>query len=160
MKLYLLIILAFVSTFSFCQDSDSDGIFDTDDNCPNTSNPNQADEDGDGIGDACDICLGNNETGDTDKNGICNDRDPILSILENEQLHFKISPNPASNYIHLDYPLDKRYTIKLYNALGTQLIESNQKIIDLNKIPEGLYFINAFDEANKSRFSNRVLLIK
>ncbi|MDP3297265.1 MAG: peptidoglycan DD-metalloendopeptidase family protein [Thermodesulfovibrionia bacterium] len=34
-------------------DSDSDGIADQDDNCPNTSNPDQTDTDGDGIGDAC-----------------------------------------------------------------------------------------------------------
>jgi hypothetical protein len=160
MKLYLLIILAFVSTFTYCQDTDNDGIFDNEDNCPNISNPNQADEDGDTIGDACDLCVGNNETGDTDKNGICNDRDPILSILENEQLHFKISPNPASNYIHLDYPDDKKYTIKLYNTLGIQLIESNQRIIDINKIPDGLYFLNAFDEADKSRLNERILLVK
>lgn len=35
-------------------DSDSDGIPDTCDNCPNNFNPDQADIDGDGIGDACD----------------------------------------------------------------------------------------------------------
>jgi len=36
-----------------CDDADNDGICDEDDNCPNTSNPNQADSDGDGVGDAC-----------------------------------------------------------------------------------------------------------
>jgi hypothetical protein len=34
-------------------DSDGDGVFDTEDNCPYTFNPDQADADGDGIGDAC-----------------------------------------------------------------------------------------------------------
>ena len=107
MKLYILIILSFISTLSYCQDSDGDGIFDSEDNCPNISNPNQADEDGDTIGDACDLYVGNNESGDSDKNGICNDRDPILSIFQSEQLHFKIYPNPASNFIHLEYPDNK-----------------------------------------------------
>ena len=35
-------------------DSDGDGVPDTQDNCPNTYNPDQADSDGDGVGDACD----------------------------------------------------------------------------------------------------------
>jgi hypothetical protein len=37
-------------------DQDGDGIVDTQDNCPTTPNPDQADADGDGIGDACDTC--------------------------------------------------------------------------------------------------------
>jgi hypothetical protein len=36
-------------------DGDGDGIPDADDNCPDVSNPDQADTDGDGVGDACPI---------------------------------------------------------------------------------------------------------
>ena len=35
-------------------DSDSDGIANEEDNCPNTPNPSQTDSDGNDIGDACD----------------------------------------------------------------------------------------------------------
>ena len=35
-------------------DSDGDGIIDASDNCPDVSNPDQADADGDGLGDVCD----------------------------------------------------------------------------------------------------------
>ena len=34
-----------------CEDSDGDGVFDFEDNCPQTTNPSQIDTDGDGIGD-------------------------------------------------------------------------------------------------------------
>lgn len=48
-------------------DADQDGIFDVSDNCPDTSNPDQADFDGDGLGDACDT--------DNDNDGVIDDRD-------------------------------------------------------------------------------------
>ncbi len=57
-------------------DSDGDGVCDDSDNCPNTSNPNQADSDNDGIGDACDTvdpCA--NLNGDSDNDGVCDDND-------------------------------------------------------------------------------------
>lgn len=36
-------------------DSDEDGVPNSEDNCPNISNPDQADSDGDGVGDACPV---------------------------------------------------------------------------------------------------------
>ena len=41
------------------QDSDSDGVWDYEDNCPLTANADQTDGDGDGIGNACDCDLSN-----------------------------------------------------------------------------------------------------
>ena len=39
-------------------DKDGDGIIDSEDNCPNVYNPDQADSDNNGIGDACDTVTG------------------------------------------------------------------------------------------------------
>ncbi|MDY6911316.1 MAG: DUF4382 domain-containing protein [Chloroflexota bacterium] len=47
-------------------DADGDGIIDTEDNCPEMANPDQADADSDGIGDACDNCPDIANTGQTD----------------------------------------------------------------------------------------------
>ena len=49
-------------------DSDNDGIENSADNCPNASNPNQADSDGDGVGDACDSDVDGDGVGDSDDN--------------------------------------------------------------------------------------------
>lgn len=47
-----------VGAASCFPDTDSDDIADGNDNCIETSNPDQADSDGDGIGDVCDACPG------------------------------------------------------------------------------------------------------
>jgi hypothetical protein len=55
-------------------DSDGDGIYDTEDNCPSVDNAGQGDDDGDGIGDACDSCR-YDAANDADNDGLCADVD-------------------------------------------------------------------------------------
>lgn len=51
------------------QDSDGDGIYDWQDNCPAVFNPSQADADTDGVGDACDNCPATFNPGQEDRDG-------------------------------------------------------------------------------------------
>ncbi len=59
--------------FVLTHDVDSDGIRDTEDNCPYVRNPGQSDRDSDGAGDACD--------NDMDGDGVLNENDncPVVS---------------------------------------------------------------------------------
>jgi hypothetical protein len=53
-------------------DTDGDGVYDYQDNCPTVANPDQADGDGDGVGDACDDCpaVANADQRDRDGDGV------------------------------------------------------------------------------------------
>ena len=67
-------------------DRDDDGIADSDDNCPDEDNPDQADKDGDGIGDACDFAetpIGGND--DRDNDGVPNKTDNCPSVDNADQ---------------------------------------------------------------------------
>jgi hypothetical protein len=46
-------------------------------------------------------------------------------------------PNLASDYLHLNYPNSKNYTIKFDYVLDIAVIQSKSKTVDLQKIPIG-----------------------
>lgn len=56
-----------ISRLDFTADTDDDGLFDLEDNCPNTANANQDNHDGDEFGDACDNDSDNDGIPDTDE---------------------------------------------------------------------------------------------
>ena len=56
-----------ISVLDFTADTDDDGLFDLEDNCPNTANANQGNHDGDEFGDACDNDSDNDGIPDTDE---------------------------------------------------------------------------------------------
>jgi MYXO-CTERM domain-containing protein len=65
-------------------ESDTDRIFDVDDNCPTVNNLDQADADSDGRGDACDPCpaLNTADDTDTDLDGVPDACDPCPTIAD------------------------------------------------------------------------------
>jgi hypothetical protein len=71
-----------------CPDLDSDGICESEDNCPTLSNPDQADTDNDGLGDLCDNCPNDFNPGqeDTDGDGFADACDNCPSDYNSSQL--------------------------------------------------------------------------
>ena len=67
----LLVVTAFMlaATVVIADDNDHDGHGNGVDNCPDISNPDQADADMDGVGDACDLCRDTAAGVDVDSSG-------------------------------------------------------------------------------------------
>ena len=61
-------------------DSDEDGVADSVDNCPGSSNAEQADSDLDGVGDAC------QEEPDSDEDGVTDEADNCPAVANSEQV--------------------------------------------------------------------------
>jgi thiol-disulfide isomerase/thioredoxin len=82
--------------------------------------------------------------------------------------NFTISPNPANNIVKLNFDAEKsgHVSYKIFDLTGRMCkkdenisVESgnNHIIIDLNKIPSGIYLINMVDE-NKCVFVRKIVV--
>jgi len=67
------------ASYTIMIDSDGDGVVDSVDNCPTTSNPNQKDANTNGIGDACDFASDSDNDGVSDGQEVLNGTDPLVS---------------------------------------------------------------------------------
>ncbi len=67
--------------YQIVQDSDGDGVLDTDDNCPDIPNPDQANNDGDTEGDVCDD--------DDDNDGVLDTEDNCQFVANADQADYE-----------------------------------------------------------------------
>ncbi|NPD46034.1 peptidylprolyl isomerase [Lentimicrobium sp. S6] len=89
--------------------------------------------------------------------------DILWTVDELNEQAFTISPNPVNDYIHIDLKNvisgKEKATIKIYNSNGqvvleqemkTEEIQNNQTILDAQKLPQGIYFINVKTDKKES----------
>ncbi len=112
-------------------DSDGDGVNDDVDNCPNSSNPDQADQDGDGIGDLCDP----DRDGDNIENNVDNCPsvvNPDQADVDNDGIGDTCDPDKNGNGIpDIDEPIaaDDTYTttLRVFSVAAPGLLTQRQR---------------------------------
>jgi serine protease AprX len=88
------------AAYNWLDDSDGDGIPDTNDNCPDQANPAQLDNDGDGQGDACDPDDDNDGLADVDEPGL--GTDPFLADTDGDGLPDGEEDNDSDGFNNLE----------------------------------------------------------
>ena len=122
-------------------DSDGDSFCDGIDNCPNISNFSQSDSDDDGIGNSCDNCIAifNPDQIDSDGDGIGNECDESPLMINENNLKFKIFPNPTQDQINISCNEQIKF-IYVFDNLGKRIeILRNDKSFNISNLPKGNY---------------------
>ncbi len=73
--------------------------------------------------------------------------DPLSTNSISSLTNFKVFPNPSSDYLYVDTPLEINY-IEIMSSSGTKILQSKEKKIDLRGMKKGFYFVSIF--ANNS----------
>ncbi len=132
-------------------DIDGDGILNAVDNCPTMSNPNQEDVDQDGEGDSCDEMV----------TSLANIRWDLEELL--------ISPNPASEWVTLEYTGDplRSPRLLLTNVQGKQLAAQRLELatcagdcrwrVNVSELVSGTYIVAIIDDRRLIRGKMQVL---
>lgn len=69
-----------------------------------------------------------------------------------------IYPNPASDYIIISVEEIEDFNVKLYSMSGKKITSfSNEKIVDLSKIPAGTYLVEVTDAFGKEVYTDKLI---
>lgn len=72
-----------------------------------------------------------------------------------EEFTIRYYPNPTKDFINVIY--DGDLTIKVYDVLGREIINSNDKLIDLRNYKSGVYIFKIWDLINQKFKSVRII---
>ena len=80
-----------------------------------------------------------------------------LEIPEQLNFDFSISPNPASDYIHISLNEPQTFSVKIYDINGKLLIETDKSTIPINILKSGIYIINLSNNDGKAHIKKLVV---
>lgn len=84
----------------------------------------------------------------------------IETIVVKSQKPIRTYPNPATDFLHVDFEADITPTLFLSNALGQQInvpisLNNQQITLDLSLLPSGVYFLHEAEAGFVSKFVKR-----
>ncbi|MEZ4855826.1 MAG: T9SS type A sorting domain-containing protein [Gelidibacter sp.] len=78
-----------------------------------------------------------------------------LSINDNFTKNITIYPNPTNDILNIIYEANIKYEI--INQLGEKVISSQEKVVDLNSLKSGIYYIKVTDEKDKLLITKKII---
>ena len=73
----------------------------------------------------------------------------------NNEMEITIFPNPVNSILNIQYDGDLQIIIN--DILGKEIIKTEQKSIDMSRIPKGIYIVNLADIKNSKKNSYKVI---
>ena len=85
-------------------------------------------------------------------------------VAEQEQFELTIGPNPAVDHFVIKNELNSKALFMLYDVTGRKVAEENignaTHVVNVNTLPDGLYFYAVSDESNTVIKSGKLIIQK
>ncbi len=85
----------------------------------------------------------------------------ITAVSQNNNLRVKIYPNPTSGITTIEAPSLVDFSIRVYDAMGTSLLQSRGQVqIDLAHLSDGIYLMEVMEMSSGKRSLKRITKVK
>lgn len=72
----------------------------------------------------------------------------IVAVEDFDLINFNVYPNPTTNFITIESTQNIKH-VSIYTVLGQEVIKSNEKIIDVSHLENGMYLVKIVLESGK-----------
>ena len=71
------------------------------------------------------------------------------------QISIQAYPNPVKDILH--FSSSEITSIEIYDLMGALIARRNSNIVDMSKMPSGIYFVIGFDKNNRALYKGKVI---